>query len=138
MKSESEIRRQLEEVYQHRLAIRLDRYTKPMCRNCVNGVNRDFDLGDFGVLSRWECKNGLKCCDGCGFGCKWTPEQIEEKLLEEISDPAICGAKEPKIAALLWVLHNSGNNEDGDQGVSSSSMEKNRTFWEKVKGILFE
>lgn len=26
-------------------------------------------------------------------------------MLDDIRDPAVCGAKEPKIAALLWVLH---------------------------------
>lgn len=134
MKSEQEIRRQLEEVYSHRLSIRVDRYTRQMCRNCINGVNREFDLGDFGTMSRWECRDEKKCCDGCGFKCRWTIEDIENKLIEDISDPAVCGAKEPKIAMLLWVLH-KGNDKVKKNG--DGNEQKNwPTFWQRIRGLF--
>ncbi len=105
MKSEYEIRRQLEEVYRRRLSNRVERYTCCMCRNCVNGISRDFDLGDFGSVSKWECKDGRKCGEKCGFECKWSVSDIEARMIKDISDPSTCGAKEPKIAMLMWVLH---------------------------------
>lgn len=112
MKSESEIRTQLEKVYEYRLSLRVDRRTKRMCRNCKSGVCREFDLGDFGTMSRWECRDG-RCCDGqCGFDCKWTEQDIEREMLDDISDPAICGAKEPKIAMLMWMLHDGNAHEE--------------------------
>lgn len=105
MKSECEIRRQLEEVYHRRLSNRVERYTCRMCRNCVNGISRDFDLGDFGSVSKWECKDGRKCSETCGFECKRSVSDIEARMIKDISDPSTCGAKEPKIAMLMWVLH---------------------------------
>ena len=139
MKSEDEVRSQLEQVYRHRLSIRVDRYTKPMCRNCVNGISREFDLGDFGTISRWECRDSRKCCDGCGFRCRWTEEDIENKMIEDISDPAVCGAKEPKIAMLLWVLHKGGGVKGGyGETPVSPSESGGETFWQKIRGMFFE
>ena len=111
MKSESEIKKQLEEAYEYRLRLRIDRKTKRMCRNCKHGVQREFDLGDFGTMSRWECRDCRQCGEQCGFECRFTPESIEHEMIEEISDPSICGAKEPKIAVLMWVLHGGDRND---------------------------
>ena len=142
MKSEGEIRRQLEEVYGHRLSIRIERYTKPCCRNCVRGVSREFDLGDFGTISKWGCRDERKCGDGCGFECRWTPEQIESRMLEDISDPSVCGTKEPKIAALLWVLHKGGECGYGGDEKSSSGLPDSvsdgafSSFWQRIRGMF--
>jgi hypothetical protein len=107
MKTEQEIRKQLEEVYAHRLALRIERKTKKSCRNCKNGLYKEFDLGDFGTINKWECKYGGNC-DNCElFKCASNAEMIEQEMILDISDPAICGAKEPKIAMLLWVLHDT-------------------------------
>ena len=120
MKSESEIKKQLEEVYEYRLKLRVDRKTKRMCRNCKHGVQREFDLGDFGTMSRWECRDCKSCNDQCGFECRFTPEDIEHEMLDEISDPSVCGAKEPKIAMLMWVLH--GGDKDAKNGDEKPSL----------------
>jgi hypothetical protein len=48
-------------------------------------------------------------------------------MLNDISDPAICGAKEPKIAMLMWVLHNSSANNE-----KSTSEETEK----KAEGLL--
>ena len=120
MKSESEIKKQLEEVYEYRLKLRVDRKTKRMCRNCKHGVQREFDLGDFGTMSRWECRDCKSCNDQCGFECRFTPEDIEHEMLDEISDPSVCGAKEPKIAMLMWVLH--GGVKDTQNGDEKPSL----------------
>ena len=132
MKSEHEIKRQLEEVYNHRLQLRMERKTKPMCRNCRFGICREFDLGDFGTMTKWECKDGRECGAGCGFECRITVQEIEDEMFADISDPAICGAKEPKIAMLLWVLHNSRKNESTGNSSSSSSV----SLWERIKKVF--
>ncbi|MBR4316789.1 MAG: hypothetical protein IKP65_07515 [Alphaproteobacteria bacterium] len=41
-------------------------------------------------------------------------------MIRDISDPAICGAKEPKIAVLLWLLHNpdkKNENKENSSGI---------------------
>lgn len=52
------------------------------------------------------CGMGLDQEASCDrYECANTRESIEREMLNDIRDPAVCGAKEPKIAALLWVLH---------------------------------
>ena len=106
MKTEKEIKKQLEQIYNHRLNLRMQRKLKPCCRNCKHGITQEYDLGDFGLMKKWQCKDDKKYCENCGFECLYTAEEIQEQMIKDISDPAICGAKEPKIAVLLWILHN--------------------------------
>ena len=131
MKTEEEIKRQLEEVYEHRLKLRIDRKTKRMCRNCKSGICKEFDLGDFGTMTKWECKDGRNCGEYCGFECNMTNQEIEDEMFSDISDPAVCGAKEPKIAMLLWVLHGK---KDGSQTKGEPSH--GESFWDRVKKIF--
>ena len=117
MKSENDIRSQLQLVYTHRLGLRISRYERACCRNCVLGVERIYDLGEFGDYRKWVCGLGYefgKC--GCEFKCVKSRQDIERELLDDIRDPSVCGSKEPKIASLLWVLHDGSS-----KGVSSSS-----------------
>ena len=129
MKDEQEIKRQLEEIYEYRLSLRIDRKTKRMCRNCVYGVCREFDLGDFGTMSRWECRDGIAKNDECKFSCRWSKEQIEQEMINDIADPSVCGAKEPKIAMLMWVLHGKSENKpSGDEKKDGAD-----SLWGKLK-----
>lgn len=131
MKTENEIKKQLEEAYEHRLQLRIERKTKKTCRNCKNSCSRDFDLGDFGTMTKWECKNGKTCGANCGFVCMHSTKDIEDEMLADLSDSSVCGAKEPKIATLLWVLKNgeggAGNDDEGDS---------DKSFWSKIKDIF--
>ena len=140
MKSEEEVKRQLEEVYEHRLRLRIDRKTKRMCRDCRHGISREFDLGDFGTMSRWECKDGRNCGEYCGFECRCTAKDIEDEMFADISDPAICGAKEPKIAMLLWILHNDRKDEKKDEkkdgGQDSGSTPERKSLWSRMKSLF--
>ena len=113
MQTEEEVKNQLVDIYKHRLMLRVERKTKRICRNCKHGFKCEFDCGDFGVMSKWVCKYGKSYNDCCEFDCLYTQKEIEDEMIQDISDPAICGAKEPKIAMLMWVLHNSkgGNAE---------------------------
>ena len=131
MKSEQLIRKQLEQVYEHRLLLRIQRKMKKICRNCIYGVNKEFDLGDFGTINRWQCQNGKKC-DSCEqFSCINTEESIQKEIIEDISNPAVCGAKEPKIAMLMWVLHDNEKNSYNNESSSSS-----KGFLNKLKGFF--
>ena len=134
MKSEEQVKRQLEDVYNHRLQLRLERKMKPMCRNCKFGVGREFDLGDFGTMTKWECRDGRTCGAGCGFECRNTAKEIEDEMFADISDPAVCGAKEPKIAMLLWVLHGKKSQvqEEGD----GSSCQPRPSLWERIMKVF--
>lgn len=134
MKTELEIRKQLEEVYEHRLFLRIERKMRKICRNCKHGINREFDLGDFGTMNRWECKDGKDCFNCTNFICVNTQEEIEKEMLSDISDPSICGAKEPKIAMLLWVLHNNDKKENKVENVEQTSSSSG--LWNKIKEMF--
>jgi len=141
MKKEEEIKRQLEEVYEHRLRLRVDRKTKRMCRNCKLGICKEFDLGDFGTMTKWECKDGKNCGEYCGFDCRNTVKEIEDEMFSDISDPAICGAKEPKIAMLLWVLHGKKDAPEGEQPkknerLDEPSSQSRVSFWDRIMKIF--
>jgi hypothetical protein len=56
-------------------------------------------------------------------------QEIEDEMFTDISDPAICGAKEPKIAMLLWVLHSNRKDKSTENSSSSSSV----SLWERIK-----
>ena len=43
--------------------------------------------------------------------------------MNDLKDPAICGAKEPKIASLLWVLHDNPNDIENIQFISDNNVE---------------
>jgi len=58
-------------------------------------------------------------------------QEIEDEMFSDISDPAICGAKEPKIAMLLWMLHNG--RKDGSKAIAEDN---GVSFWERVKRIF--
>lgn len=107
MKSEKEIRAELERQYKHRLGLRLERKLKNCCRNCAKGVEQEFNLGEFGIARKCICSDNLSMEDNCpSFVPIHTAEAIEQEMIEDLKNPADCGAKEPKIAALLWVLQN--------------------------------
>ena len=98
-------------------------------RNCIHGYEKNYCLGDFGFFSKWECENDHPyASDSCGFKCLTTKEQIEETMMKDISDPSICGAKEPKIAALLWVLHNGQADEKNEIKIQADKNEKKTSF----------
>ena len=134
MKTEEEIKKQLEEVYEHRLRLRIDRRMKRLCRNCKCGISKEFDLGDFGTMTKWECKDGKNCGEYCGFECRCSVKEIEDEMFADISDPAICGAKEPKIAMLLWVLHNRKDGSFEEKPVEKKEEDAQRvSLWERIK-----
>lgn len=113
MKDRAQIKEELERQYLHRLQLRLDRKLKNCCKNCKRGKEKEFNLGEFGIHSKFVCKDGLESGFPCScFESLHTNESVERELLNDLKDPAIAGAKEPKIAALLWVLHGEKKDEE--------------------------
>lgn len=128
MKTEEEIKKQLEDIYNYRLQLRIDRKTKKSCKNCKYGKKQEINLGQFGCNDIWQCSI---CDKKCKFNCKYTEKSIEEEMIQDISDPSICGAKEPKIAALLWVLHDNNNKEKEEK---IEQKEEKKSFWKRILG----
>ena len=130
MKSKAQIQKELEQLYRHRFLLRYARKTKPCCKNCKKSHVDYFDLGEFGKHEKYTCS----LHDGninCQFECKWTEKDIEKEMLNDICNPSVCGAKEPKIAALLWVLH-----DDKEEDAVNENPPKNKTLLEKIWGAL--
>lgn len=136
MKNELEIKLKLEEIYNHRLSLRIERKTKKTCKNCKKGIENDYNLGEFGNCTKWECclPNVDLDTENCKFECKNSVEQIEKEMLSDISNPSICGAKEPKIAALLWVLHHNENNKLIESQQNNKKNSTKKTIWSKIFG----
>lgn len=111
MKSHAEVKNELEKQYLHRLQLRIDRKMKNCCRNCKQSRCISINLGEFGTQNKYICNEKLenKQSQCVKFDPIYNPTSIEQELLNDIKDPSICGAKEPKIAALLWVLHDNNN-----------------------------
>ena len=115
MKTMSEIKSELERLYKHRLQLRMDRKLKKCCRNCKNHIDVDFDLGDFGKNTRYVCKLNLQSNGGCeNYNPVYNEQLVEEEMISDLKDPSVCGAKEPKIAALMWVLHDDEEPDEVD------------------------
>lgn len=127
MKTEEEIRKQLEEVYQHRFLLRCERKLKKCCKNCKFSVETTIDLGEFGKQSKYVCKHE----GDCDFKPKFTSKEIEKEMIEDIANPSVCGAKEPKLAALLWVLHENRGNQK-----SIDTVERKPSIIQKIIGVF--
>ena len=60
------------------------------------------------------CENN-DCCENCKlYDCKHTEESVRDCFINDISNPSVCGIKEPKIAVLLWVLRGDKSNKEND------------------------
>ena len=112
MKSRLEIQENFEVLCDKRLKNRykklLARTTKNCCYSQCYGVN---DGENSVVLCQPEindkklfiCNDDI-CAKCKSFDLKKTKKEIEEEFMNDMSNPQICGQKEPKIAVLLWVL----------------------------------
>lgn len=141
MKSEKEVKKQLEEVYEHRFMLRVERKTKRCCRNCTHSVENSFDVGEFGKFTKLICGLNQKPSEQCDFSCCNFIDDIEKEMLQDISNPSVCGSKEPKIAALLWVLHDGKKSlakeyvDDIENKNGSTTVEK-KSILKKIMGVF--
>lgn len=142
MKSKEQIIQELQRQFLKRLKLRKDRKLKKSCRNCRLHKEIEIDLGEFGKQIRYSCseESNVEDIQNCGkFKCIYTPENIEEEMMNDLKDPAICGAKEPKIASLLWVLHDNPNDiENKEENTSISEQRQSRKGMMSWLGQLFK
>jgi len=116
-----------------RLKVRYEQKMKKHFSNCLYSTT----FNRFYVCNH---KNNLKkdsylictddVCNNCPlFCCKYTKELINSEFKKDVSDPAICGNKEPKIAVLIWVLRLLKENNNI---VSINDMENKENLWKRI------
>ena len=125
MKTEEQIKEKLEKVVQKRLEQRLEKYLSKNYRNCKYNLQKEIDGNEhcfctniFSPIVKNElisiCENN-DCCENCKlYDCKHTEESVRDCFINDISNPSVCGIKEPKIAVLLWVLRGDKSNKEND------------------------
>lgn len=147
MKSENEIKKKLEQVFQHRLDVRLDKYLPKRFKNCKYNFSmkvKDSEIflcKNEDVLNKDSkiihvCDNDKQCANCQFFENSYDYEKIKKQLMQDISDPCICGIKEPKIAVLLWVLSdNKKELDDSEKQTKDSNIQeksKIKRFFKKI------
>lgn len=118
-----------------RLKLRYQQKLNKHFSNCVFSTT----MNRFYVCSHkkhFSKDNFLICteeiCSKCPlFTSKYNKQKINEEFKRDISDPAICGNKEPKIAVLLWVL-----NVLKDKNNNKQYIEKRSTIWDRIISFL--
>lgn len=117
MRSETEIRQKFRELYYKEFSKRKESYLSVRFLNCKYNIR--YKVKDFGSVG--FCKNDNIalmtkrkvfvcnediCAEKCQYyDCLHTEATIQEDFDEIIKDPARCGYEYPKIAILIWMLH---------------------------------
>lgn len=113
------------------------RYVQKLKKNFLNCVfskslNRFFICTHKNKLNKDSysiCSDQL--CSNCSlFQNKYDKEKIKQQFKNDISDPCLCGNKEPKIAVLIWVLNLLKDEK------YISEMESKKTLWQKVISLF--
>jgi hypothetical protein len=90
-------------------------YLSKSPKNCVH--NSRFRVKSYGKIGFCQCqkecdKNSFRLlvCDAeipsdcVSYQCRNSEKDVDEKFDEVIRNPAMCGSKFPKLAALIWCL----------------------------------
>lgn len=120
MKTEEQIKQKVEQLFDKRLEQRYEKYLNKNYRNCLYNFPKEINCEE-----HFFCTNannpdvkkeiihlceGAETCQKCKYySCKHSKDSIKEQMISDISDPSICGVKEPKLAVLLWVLRDCDN-----------------------------
>jgi hypothetical protein len=129
MKTEAELKMRLNELYDHRLTLRIRRLLRRGFRNCVHNKRVSLEDGNGEFEGRFGlCMNPvvtgsedavLKCGNEREKGCQCykakyeSRDQVKAEFDAELRDPKICGQREPKIAVMMWVLHEGAESSLG-------------------------
>jgi len=117
MRSDKEIKQKLNEMYNKELLKKQDKFLTSGYLNCqYNKRIHVKDAGKVGFCNNEKItssvqKNVFICNDDkvvskcTQYKCKNSKGSIEKEFKREISVPAICGQRYPKIAILMWCLH---------------------------------
>jgi len=125
MRTNEEVKQKLNELYQKKLKLRIKKYLKRSFINCK--------FNERVLLEKGQFKAKIGCCNNpilndknkqfniCNeenkaihckyYQCKHDKKEIEDQFIKEISEPKICGQREPKIAILMWFLQQNNLEE---------------------------
>lgn len=106
MKTKNEIIEELNILLEKRITQKKENMLKNACRNCTHKIDCTKEIDGF-RYPFYKCQLGFPYnYDGdCKkFECLYNEGEIIREVRREIEDPALRGAKIPKIAALMWVL----------------------------------
>ena len=131
MKTEEQIKQKIEQLFQKRLDQRNEKYLSKHYRNCLFNFSKEIDgIEHFFCtnVENPEVKNEIIClcenlekCQKCNhYICKHTEESVKKEMINDISEPSICGVKEPKLAVLLWVLRGEDKKEFKEENKKSA------------------
>jgi hypothetical protein len=147
MKTEQQITEKVDSLFQKRLKQRKEKFLAKHHRNCLFNLSKDINGEEHCFCTNvnnslvqneliFLCEN-IEVCERCSFyQCKNTEKSVEEQMIKDISDPSICGIKEPKLAVLLWVL-NDGNKSLEKKEQEKKEQEKNSSFLLFFKKLFF-
>lgn len=128
MRSQEEILKRFKTQYDKHLSERLRRY---LCRSFLNcqynerhRVKGNGMVGfcTFNGASTYSKRKIVVCSDestvnNCKFfRCCHTEESIKKDFDDILKNPAKCGQEYPKLATLIWVLQDTANDNEGEQG----------------------
>lgn len=124
MKSPGIIYRQYRKIYRKELQKKLQEKRKRTHENCIYGKaveddNKKFELCMYSCSNFKDIKEGIVNPDligicthpeGCdAFACKYTKNEVESELRNELENPTIKYKKHPELSSLEWVLDKSLN-----------------------------
>ena len=144
MKTEEQIKQKIEQLFQKRLDQRKEKYLGKHYRNCLYNFSKEIDGIEHFFCANVEnpevkseiiflCENSETCQKCNNYVCKHTEESVKLEMMNDISDPSVCGVKEPKLAVLLWVLRDE-NNEEAKKEIKE---EKKNSAFGFLKQIFF-
>lgn len=124
------LRQHLEKYIQKRLEVRLQQKLKKHFTNCSysNCLNRFYVCSNKKNLKKdsYVICNEQRCSCCQLYKQKYTlkdKQKIQQQFYQDINDPSICGNKQPKIAALIWVVKLFGENK----------KQEKCSIWKKIK-----
>ena len=124
------LRQHLEKYIQKRLQSRIQQKLRKHFTNCKfsNCLNRFYVCSNKQNLKKdsYVICSQQKCNNCQLYSQKYTikdKQQIVNQFYQDINNPSICGNKEPKIAALIWVVKLFGENK----------KQEKTSIWKKIK-----
>ena len=124
------LRQHLEKYIQKRLQSRIQQKLRKHFTNCKfsNCLNRFYVCSNKQNLKKdsYVICSQQKCNNCYLYSQKYTTKDkqlIVNQFYQDINNPSICGNKEPKIAALIWVVKLFGENK----------KQEKTSIWKKIK-----
>ena len=135
MKTKEQIKQKIEQLFQKRLCQRMEKYLSKHYKNCLFNISKEINSTEHCFCTNVKnpevqkeiiclCESIEKCQKCKHYVCKHSKDSVEKDFISDISNPSVCGVKEPKLAVLLWVLRNGSGNIDEKQNTISCFFKK--------------